>query len=242
MRSKKALAMPSKPNERHPWRMCPLGQHWVREHTRHCASGKVTSVCAHCHSNPSRLDSLTPVEIIEIADRNFREVNKRPCPKMYEFTDRQNVDQFIAGWTQYWNDIFKPEIPLDPNTVKALIASESSFRNLKPVKDGSGQGKVRGLMQITDATIKILRNRKGELKDHFIDFDDADLMDPNIHICVGIRWLFQKRKLSEAKDGKDVSWDKTIIFYKGYRNKPSAEIDEKMKNFGDFLKKLADCK
>jgi hypothetical protein len=188
------------------------------------------------------LDSLTPVEIIEIADRNFREVNKRPCPKMYEFTDRQNVDQFIAGWTQYWNDIFKPEIPLDPNTVKALIASESSFRNLKPVKDGSGQGKVRGLMQITDATIKILRNRKGELKDHFIDFDDADLMDPNIHICVGIRWLFQKRKLSEAKDGKDVSWDKTIIFYKGYRNKPSAEIDEKMKNFGDFLKKLADCK
>jgi hypothetical protein len=67
-------------------------------------------------------------------------------------------------------------------------------------------------------------------------------MDPNIHICVGIRWLFQKRKLSEAKDGKDISWDKTILFYKGLRNKTPSEISDGMQPFRDFLRKIEQCK
>ena len=233
---------PEKAEVRHQWRICSLGQHWVKEHVRHLASGKATTVRAHCQYNSSNLDELPVAEMNEISNTYFTNSIKQPCANMYQFKDRPNVDNFIAGWTQYWNDIFELSVPLEPNVVKALIASESGFRNLEPVKDGFGQGKVRGLMQVTDTTIKILRDKKGELKDHFVEFSNADLMIPNINICVGIRWLFQKRRLAESKRGKNVSWNETIQFYKGYHSKTEAEINKGMKPFRDFFQDLEVCK
>lgn len=53
------------------------------------------------------------------------------APKAGVLTKFLRADEFdlhIRGWVRYWNEIFHPQEPLDPNLVKALIASESSFR------------------------------------------------------------------------------------------------------------------
>ena len=44
-----------------------------------------------------------------------------------EFDDANKYDVLIRGWVRYWNEIFQPKNPLDPNLVKALMATESSF-------------------------------------------------------------------------------------------------------------------
>ena len=80
-----------------------------------------------------------------------------------------------------------------------------------------------------------------KVKDHLVDVHGEDLMEPTVNICVGIRWLFHKRKLAEAKLGGDVSWDETVIFYKGYRNKPADELARKMLPFRTFMEKLEKC-
>ena len=77
--------------------------------------------------------------------------------------------------------------------------------------------------------------------DHLIDVNGEDLMEPTVNICVGIRWLFHKRKLAEAKLGGDVSWDETVIFYKVYRNKLADELARKMLPFRTFMEKLEKC-
>jgi len=59
----------------------------------------------------------------------------------------KKYDDIIRGWTNYWNNIFKPSEPLDPDLVKALIGSESSFK-LNP-KDNP---LAFGLMQITETS------------------------------------------------------------------------------------------
>jgi hypothetical protein len=35
---------------------------------------------------------------------------------------------------KYWNEVLKPETPLDPNLVKALIATESAFEKNSGIK------------------------------------------------------------------------------------------------------------
>jgi soluble lytic murein transglycosylase-like protein len=57
----------------------------------------------------------------------------------------------IAEWTQYWNQLLNPKIPLDPYLVKALIASESDF-NPEAIPPGGGPNSARGLMQVTKTT------------------------------------------------------------------------------------------
>ncbi len=77
---------------------------------------------------------------------------------------RSALDNFIAGWTKYWNEVIQPQIQLDPKFVKDLIASEASFdpNILANPKDSNS---ARGLMQLTNSTRKILADEKGELKD-----------------------------------------------------------------------------
>ncbi len=112
----------------HLWRLCPLGQFYrkggivrtyaqedgkvIHQHPRHGG-------CVHSKSGK---DFLCPEEIKKIAKNHFNNKNlNRPCPNDSEGTKSDLYDDLIAGWTQYWNDIFNPKIPLDPNFVKALI-------------------------------------------------------------------------------------------------------------------------
>jgi soluble lytic murein transglycosylase-like protein len=176
----------------------------------------------------------------EIATVHFRGVKKYPCRKMYRYP-KVDVDLYIAGWTKYWNDIFKPKVLLDPTFVKALIASESSFNIKVARKDGSGQGYARGLLQVTDTTRKILADEHGELKDHYITLTKEDALDPNLNIAAGVRWLFHKRRLAESRLGKNISWLKVVEFYKGAITGPPKRRKELMGRFESILKKFATC-
>ncbi|MBI4404304.1 MAG: hypothetical protein HY537_09100 [Deltaproteobacteria bacterium] len=118
----------------HPWRVCPYGEHWVRTHPLHVPpshtfpEGHTTTRHEHCAHNPSRKDQFYPDEIREIAKQHFSDLKSRPCPLPLGYGDRgSKYDDLIAGWVQYWNEVLKPDVPLDSNLVKALIATESSF-------------------------------------------------------------------------------------------------------------------
>jgi hypothetical protein len=40
-------------------------------------------------------------------------------------------------------------------------------------------------------------------------------MDPDVNICAGVRWLFQKQKLASSSLGKNADWIQTLTKYKG---------------------------
>ncbi len=132
-------------------------------------------------------------------------------------------DDFIAGWTQYWNEVLQPKVPLDPNTVKALIASESGF-NPKILAEKKNQNSARGLMQITNEARKTLGNERGSIKDHYVTATREDSNTPNLNICAGIRWLFQKQKLASSYLGRDSTWGETTTnFQRSSRKKRSSK-------------------
>jgi len=199
----------------HPWRLCPEGEHWVVTHdltvpvSEKNPDGK-TIRHGHCRANPSRKDIIKPDEIIEIAQTNFSDLQGPPTPNNLGFKDGNKYDHLIRGWVKYWNEVLKPNEPLDPNLIKALIASESGF-NLIPKEGNAGSaGKARGLIQITD------KAQKGELKDNLIYLEEKDLNDPNISICAGTRWLFQKKKLASHRLKREATWQEAVSEYKGY--------------------------
>ena len=82
-------------------------------------------------------------------------------------------DSLIRGWTKYWNEVFQPKDPLDPDLVKTLIATESSF-NVNTDTKKKGAGRARGLIQITDGTRNILKDKSGELDDYLLTLTDKD--------------------------------------------------------------------
>lgn len=93
----------------------------------------------------------------------------------------------------------------------------------------------RGLMQVTDWSLKILRDENGELKDHLITATQGDMTDPNINIAAGIRWLFRKKETASSKLGKPASWLDAIWDYKGYLDRPDKKA---MQHFNDLYGKL----
>lgn len=202
----------------HPWRPCPLGEHWVSPHSRNRVSNKgkhyTQSVKGHCRTNPSHLDHLYAGDIREIAERNFSKLKGGPAANDMGFGALGNkFDELIRGWTRYWNEVLKPKDPLDPDVVKALIASESSFI-VDKWNRRKGRNSARGLTQVLNETIPLLRNDK-ELADHLITLDEDDMLDPNLNICAGIRWLFRKKDLLEASTKKPDSWRDAVAKYKG---------------------------
>lgn len=118
----------------HPWRLCPLGEHWVVSHPMHVPpsannpDGSVVTRHGHCHSNPSGKDSIYSDEITEIANKHFTDLVGAPTPDDLGFKHGNDFDSLIRGWTKYWNEVLNPKELLDPNIVKALIATESGFR------------------------------------------------------------------------------------------------------------------
>ncbi len=231
----------------HPWRLCSYGRHWVREHSMHTPpskknpGGSTTIRHAHCANNPSGKDQLYPDEIQEIARQNFSTVNEKPCPFDPEFPKTGGqYDDLIAGWTKYWNDVLNPKMPLEPNMVKALIATESRYE-AKILANKKTKDSARGLLQVTNDSRKILGNEKGELKDHYLTLTREDLNDPNNNICAGIRWLFRKREIASSLLGRAATWDEAIYEFKGVRTATKERGKELMERYNKKLKELSKC-
>ncbi|MEW6058481.1 MAG: transglycosylase SLT domain-containing protein, partial [Bdellovibrionota bacterium] len=241
-KSKKLLKKPVRQSkvpraQVHPWRPCPLGKHWVRAHPKHKVSNRgkpyIQNVGGFCRTNPSHKDHLYADDIHEIADRHFSRLKGPPAASNLGFGSLGNkYDAMIRGWTRYWNEVLKPKDPLDPDVVKALIASESSF--IVDKWNGlRGMKSARGLTQVLNGTIPLLRDSK-ELSNHLINLDEDDMLNPNLNICAGVRWLFRKKQLFEATTKKPASWRDAVAKYKG------VSPDEKrlMPRFDRYLRML----
>ena len=140
-----------------------------------------------------------------IAEEHFSGLAGLPKADDLGFGSRGNAfDAVIRGWTQYWNEVLKPTVALDPDLIKALIASESGFNTNSGIK--RRRKSAKGLMQLTSQTTESLRNEHGELKDHFVNIPKADLGDPNLNIAGGIRWLFIKLETASSKLGRAATW------------------------------------
>lgn len=225
----------------HPWRRCPKGKHFVKEHVVHVPPNKKhpqggkAKVHEHCADNPSHKDELSFSEIKYIDEKYFKTVSDLPASNVLkEFSHADSYDHHIGGWVKYWNDIFKLEDPLNPNVVKALIATEFSFRLDPPRVDSA-----RGLMQIVSLTRHILGDIKGELKDFLVRLSEDQLLDPSANICAGVRWLFRKKVTASSFLERTATWEETIIEYKGYWDEVGSGIDpEPMQKYRLYFKRL----
>lgn len=219
----------------------------MREHSLHTSPSKknpggITTIRhAHCANNPSGKDQLYPDEIQEMVLKNFSKVKEKPCPFDVEFKQKGSYyNDLIAGWTQYWNDVLKLNPPLEPNVVKALIATESGY-NHKILANKKDQNSARGLMQLTNDTRKILGHEKGELKDHYLTLTRDELNDPSNNICAGIRWLFRKREIASSLLGRTATWAEAIFEFKGIRTVSEKEAKKLMDRFNKKLEELSKC-
>jgi uncharacterized protein (UPF0305 family) len=232
----------------HPWRVCPYGEHWVRKHplrippSETYPGGHTVTRREHCARNPSGLDQLYPEEMQEIASQNFSNLKNCPCPLPSKFGAKgTKYDDLIAGWVQYWNEVMKPDQPLEPNLVKALIASESSFNPNKLAKPKNSNS-ARGLMQITNDTRKLLGGDHGDLKDHLITVTKTELNDPNVNICAGTRWLFEKRRQISVHLKRQATWVETVWEYKATKlAKTKKEAEKIEKIFNDLFEEFQKC-
>ncbi len=206
----------------HPWRKCSIGKHLVREHIVHVhpskthPDGKVATWHEHCASNPSGKDELSYAEINYISETYFSSLSGLPTAGVLTkiFPKADDYDIEIRGWVKYWNDIFSHADPLNPNVVKALIATESSF-DPKPTK----YKYVYGLMQITGQTHQYLIGANKELKDYFFRFSTDELKKPSSNISAGVRWLFRKKQTASALLHREASWEETVEDYKAILEK-----------------------
>lgn len=223
-RDKKEQMGPPEPPV-HPWRLCPAGQHWVRGHQR-----EGYPIEGYCRRNPSKKDQLYAEEMEEMALKHFGDAARHSLPGLEEFPNSSSFDHLIVGWTRYWNEILKPTPMLDPRLVKALIASESSFR---PKVSARNRGNpARGLMQVTDQTRAILSDEKGELKDFLVNLSREGADNPILNIAAGVRWLFQKRKLASARLKRTATWEEAAGEYKDVLRRTDSKSK---KTYADFL-------
>lgn len=110
--------------------------------------------------------------------------------------------------------------------VKILIKTESSFGNKAIANIKNSKHQAIGLMQITDYTLKLIKEDQKELRNHVFKIKRDDLYDPNINICVGARWLFRKREIAKYYLKKEPTPLELAEEYKGIRNDKSHMANE----------------
>ena len=138
-------------------------------------------------------------------------------------------------------EVLKPDEPLDPNLIKALIASESGF-DPNQIANKKNSNSARGLMQITNETRKLLDGYHGDLKDHLITVTKAELNDANVNICAGVRWLFEKRRQTSIHLKRPSTWVEAVWEYKGVKlAKTKQKADNMKKIFNDFYEEFQKC-
>lgn len=223
----------------HPWRVCPYGEHWVVRHPRLPVGRKVQDVDGHCRKNPSGKDRLAGDEI-ELISKTLPFTESFPLPLLYpgkqKLENPNDYDVLIAGWCKYWNEVMSPDILITPNFIKALMESESSFNPTAFAKNRPSIGMARGLIQLTESTLRILRDRRGEIKDHYIDLKKEELFDPSKNICAGIRWMFRKREILTKRLGRSPSWVEAVVEYKGLGPDLKKGGEKSLRIMNDFLK------
>ncbi len=210
--------------EKHPWRICSLGFHWVIEHPRQKRAGKIEDVDGHCRRNPSHKDTIYTDELDKIADTYFSKLRSTLYPAPSQHKNGARYDPFIEGWTLYWNEVLKPTVALDSNLIKALIFTESSFEENPPKK----KLRATGLMQLLPQTVKILGDPKGELPDHIVSISMKDAERANPNIACGIRWLFWKKRLASIKLKREASWEEAVWEYKSVTS--NSKRDREIRN------------
>lgn len=225
------------------WRLCPPGEYWRKAHYQSTYQKKDGTVVrehpvqAGCCDNPSKKDQIYSEELKLIAHK-FSGLGGPPTADNLEYPDGNKFDSLIRGWTQFWNDILDPKEPLDPNLVKALVATESGF-NPDPKRN---RKIARGLMQVTELSRKILGGYHGDLKDHLIHVDKKDIVDPVLNIAAGTRWLHEKKRLASSLLGREATWDETVAAYKDYLRKMIKDpnkIPTEMERFRKIYKRLS---
>lgn len=205
----------------HPWRICPPGETYVRKadvdaHLRKGSPVREHLRRDHCRqysAHPGK-DLLSTQEARDIAMLFFDQLRGAPAPHDLDYGTRgTEFDALIRGWTQYWNDVFRPEPLLDANVVKALIATESGF---DPNANWKKRNAAKGLMQLLPATQRYLNGERKELKDHFLLFQGEEVFDPSLNIAAGVRWLFRKRETASARLKRLATWEEAVEEYKDY--------------------------
>lgn len=226
-----------------PWRQCPIGHHWVKEHDRQKRT--LEDVDPHCRRNPSNKDLLKSDEIDFISKT---ELFLNPLVKVsnehigmdgVSREEQNRYDELISGWTAYWNDVFKLKDPLHPNYVKALMASESTFNPKARAKNSPDIGLARGLLQITEKTSRLSKDhKKREYRNHYIDLGYEDLWDPNKNICAGVRHLFRKRETAKSALKREPTWFEVLMDYKGKLKSKSQEAGKIRSNLQKYLQTM----
>jgi hypothetical protein len=152
-------------------------------------------------------------QIIDIIKKYNRKGLIYPTSKklLKKYKNSDDYDDLIAVWVDYFTQKFGSKVSLEPNSIKALIASESSFRS-----DPKENKVAFGITQITKQTFRILQDPKGEAKNFiFKNIRLKDLKDPEIAIPMAIRWLFRKQETAHKKLGRMPTHEEVILDYKG---------------------------
>lgn len=217
--------------ETHQWRKCPLGFHWrnssvVDKHERRKATVKEHYKKGTCVKNRSGKDTLYADEVYIITNSYFLKRKTIISSNSLGYKKGSEFDHIIDGWVTYWNDILKPKVPLDPDFVKVMIATESSFNTKAKAFAGKRAGYARGLMQVTDQTLKYLKGHKTETRNQTIIFDEDDMTDPTLNIAAGVRWLYRKKEISDSRYKGESSWLKSVMLYKGYRSMNHKQVQK----------------
>lgn len=178
---------------------------------------------------------LDPDEINSIFTNYDRNGLIYPSPgKLSTYKNSDKYDEVIAVWTDYFNLKFNADPSLDPDIVKALIASESGFR-----ADPRENKKAFGISQITPSTLKILQDPNGETKEFiFNKIRQKDLKDPNIAIPMSVRWLFRKRATAMNQLKRVPEHEELILEYKGLLKSSSEYKENALDKYRDAYAKL----
>lgn len=173
----------------------------------------------------------------EMIGNIFREYKKKglvyPASGKLKYPNADKFDELIAVWCDYFNQKLNLSPQIDPDMVKALIATESGFNPLAKNKI------AQGLTQITKNTLEIMQDLDGEAKDFvFKGIKRKDLDDPNISMAMGVRWLAQKQKLAFSKLNRAPTPDEVVRMYKGVLKDKSKKATKIMESYREFYEKL----
>jgi hypothetical protein len=203
----------------------------VREHPLHVPISKKNPTGITIRDRHLRRLKGTYLDVEEIASIfiNYDRTGLiYPTPrKLGEYKNADKYDEIIAVWTDYFNKKFNASPPLDPDVVKALIASESAFHVDPP------ENKIaRGITQITKSTFKILQDPNEEAKNFiFRKIRQKDLKNPHIAIPMGVRWLHRKRQTAMNQLKRTPTPEELILEYKGLLKSKTDLKNKALTNF-----------